>query len=510
MRAIARGTRECRRNPSQKKSAEGIVLRRAGRPEFSKQGSELKVSKDNEIPKEWKQGIQGDLFAMGHDAGAEKGGGTSRKDQRVELFSRLEEQRTLTTDTVGKISDQWYLLNAFRHVKRNDGTAGIDGVTLEDYERDLLSNIRQLQTQMKAGTYEASAVRGVEIEKPNGGTRLLGIPTVGDRVVQQCIQTELQKVFDPYFSETSYGFRPGRSAHQAIERASEYVKEGKIWVVDIDLKSFFDEINHDRLMNRLRKSISDKKLLKLIHRFLQAGLMQGGLETQRIAGTPQGGPLSPLLSNIVLDELDKELELRGLSFVRYADDCNIFVSSERSAQRVLKSLTTFIEKQLKLKVNQDKSGVRRCDEVKFLGHTIMKDGKIRIADKSIVRFKAKIRQVTKRNRAIPLRKLILEVNLILQGWANYYRKCNTWLSVLRDMDGWIRNRIRCYALKLCGRKYATYRFLRSLGVNERQSWNAVMFHGWWPMANLNYVRKGMGLAWFVKLGLRSLVSVQRG
>lgn len=468
------------------------------------------MSKKDELSKECKHGIQGDLFAMEQDSVTMKGGGTSRKDQKIELISRLEEQRTLTTNTVDKISDQLHLLKAFRRVKRNGGTAGTDGITLGEYERDLSANIKQLQIQLKAGTYEPNAVRGVEIEKPNGGTRLLGIPTIGDRVVQQSIQTELQRVFDPFFSENSYGFRPGRSAHQAIERASEYVKEGKIWVVDIDLKSFFDEINHDRLMNRLRNSISDKKLLKLIHQLLRAGLMQGGVETQRTAGTPQGGPLSPLLSNIVLDELDKELEVRGLSFVRYADDCNIFVGSERSAHRVLKSMTTYIEKKLKLKVNLEKSGVRRCDKVKFLGHTIMEDGKMRIADKSILRFKVKIREVTKRNRAIPLRRLIHELNLIIQGWANYFRKCNTWLSALREMDGWIRNRLRCYALKLHGRKYATYRFLKSLGLREGQSWNAVRFYGWWPMANLPYVRQGMGLAWFADLGLRSLVTVQKG
>lgn len=468
------------------------------------------MSKKNGLSKERKHGIQGDLFAMEQDPGTRKGGGTSRKDQKIELISRLEEQRTLTTNAVDKISDQLHLLKAFRRAKRNDGTAGIDGITPGEYEQDLSANIKQLQIQLKAGTYEPNAVRGVEIKKPNGGTRLLGIPTIGDRVVQQSIQAELQRVFDPFFSENSYGFRPGRSAHQAIERASEYVKEGKIWVVDIDLKSFFDEINHDRLMNRLKNSISDKKLLKLIHQFLRAGLMQGGLETQRIAGTPQGGPLSPLLSNIVLDELDKELEVRGLGFVRYADDCNIFVGSERSAQRVLKSMTTFIEKKLKLKVNLEKSGVRRCDKVKFLGHTVMGDGKIRIADKSILRFKVKIREVTKRNRAIPLRRLIQELNLIIQGWANYFRKCNTWLSALREMDGWIRNRLRCYALKLHGRKYATYRFLKSPGLTEGQSWNAVRFYGWWPMANLPYVRKGMGLAWFAGLGLRSLTAVQKG
>lgn len=468
------------------------------------------MSKKNILSKACTQGIQGDLFANGQDSGTKKGCSTSRKDRKIALISRLEEQRTLTTGTVDKISDQLHLLQSFRRVKRNDGTAGTDGITLGDYEQDLTANIKQLQTQLRAGTYEPSAVRGVEIEKPNGGTRLLGIPTIGDRVVQQSIQTELQRVFDPHFSGNSYGFRPGRSAHQAIERASGYVKEGKVWVVDIDLKSFFDEINHDRLMNRLRNSISDKKLLRLIHKFLRAGLMQGGLETQRIAGTPQGGPLSPLLSNIVLDELDKELEVRGLSFVRYADDCNIFVGSERSAQRVLKSMTTFIEKKLKLKVNLEKSGVRRSDDVKFLGHTIMGDGKIRIADKSIVRFKVKVREVTKRNRAIPLRRLIDELNLIIQGWATYFRKCNTWLSTLRELDGWIRNRLRCYALKLHGRKYATYRFLRTLGLAVSQSWNAVRFYGWWPMANLPYVRKCMGLAWFANLGLRSLVAVQKG
>jgi len=468
------------------------------------------VSKKNELSKEWKAGKQGDLFVCKQDTGTMKGGGTSRKDQQIELFSRLKAQRTLTTNTVDKVSDDWHLLKAFRKVKRNDGSAGIDGITLGDYESNIGWNIKQLQIQLKAGTYEASAVRGVAIEKPNGGTRLLGIPTVGDRVVQQCIQTKLQPIFDPYFSENSYGFRPGRSAHQAIERASEYVKEGKTWVVDIDLKSFFDEINHDRLMNRLRNSISDKKLLKLIHKFLRAGLMQGGLETQRIAGTPEGGPLSPLLSNIVLDELDKELESRGLSFVRYADDCNIFVRTERSAQRVLRSLTTFIEKKLKLKVNQDKSGVRRSEHVKFLGHTIMGDGKIRIADKSIARFKTKIRKVTKRNRGIPLRKLIMELNKIIQGRATYFRKCNTWLSTLRALDGWIRNRLRCYTLKQRGRKYANFRFLRSLGLSVRQSWNTVRFYGWWPMANRSCVRKGMGLMWFANLGLRSLSAVQKG
>jgi len=468
------------------------------------------VSKKDVPSKTSEKVIQTELFNRGLDSGLQKGGGTSRRGQRMELFSRLEEQRTLTMSTMDSVSDPLHLLQAFKRVRENGGSAGIDGVTPNAYVQQLSLRINSLQQRLESDTYEPNAVRGVEIEKPTGGTRLLGIPTVEDRIVQQSIQNELQRTFDPYFSENSFGFRPGRSAHQAIERASDYVKEGKVWVVDIDLESFFDQINHDRLMNRLRNSISEKRLLKLIHKFLRAGLMKGGLETHRVSGTPQGGPLSPLLSNIVLDELDKELETRGLSFVRYADDCNILVSSERSAHRVFESVIAFIEGKLKLKVNLEKSGVRRCDDVKFLGHTVMGNGKIRIADKSIERFKKKIREVTKRNRAIPLGRLIAETNLIIQGWATYFRKCTTWLSVLKDLDGWIRNRVRCYALKSHGRKYPTYCFLKSLRVDTKQSWNAVRFHGWWSMANLPYVRNGMGLAWFAGLGLRSLAVVQKG
>lgn len=478
------------------------------RPESSNQGSIDQVSKNNKLPKATGREKQGDLFAPTNAAGIKPEGGTDRKDLRTALFSRLEEQRTLTTNIVDNISDYGSLGKAFQEVKRNKGAAGIDGITVAEYERELGAHIQKLQAQLRKGTYRPSAVRGVEIPKPNGGIRQLGIPTIADRVVQQSILMSLQRVYDPYFSEHSYGFRPGRSAQQAIEQASRYVSEGKIWVVDIDLESFFDKINHDRLMSRLRKSITDKRLLKLIHRFLQAGMMQGGIETQRIAGTPQGGPMSPLLSNIVLDELDRELEARGLSFVRYADDCNIFVGSQRSAERVMRSMIDYIEMELKLKVNRQKSGIRKCNQVKFLGHTIEENGKIRIADASIVRFKEKIRLTTKRNRSIPFRKLLLEVNQIIQGWAVYYRKCNTWLTTLRELDGWIRNRLRCYALKQHQKQYPTFCFLRSLGVAENKAWNAVKFYGWWPMANLQNVRRGMGIIWFARLGLRSLVTVQ--
>jgi RNA-directed DNA polymerase len=468
------------------------------------------MSKNKEKPKPTALWKQGNFFEQTVGALGEPEGGTLRSTMRVELLSRLEEQRTLTTGIVDKISEHGAIGKAFQEVKRNKGAAGIDGISLEEYEKDLTAHIQHLHASLLDGTYRPQAVRGVEIPKPNGGTRTLGIPTINDRVVQQSILNCLQSVYDPYFSEYSYGFRPGRSAQQAIEQAARYVSTGKVWVVDIDLKSFFDEINHERLMSRLRKAISDDRLLKLIHLYLKSGLMRDGLVSQRTAGTPQGGPLSPLLSNIVLDELDRELEARGLSFARYADDCNIFVKSRRSAERVMRSLTDFIEKKLKLKVNHEKSGIRKCDQVKFLGHTIEENGKIRIADAGIERFKKKIRETTKRNRAIPLALLIQEVNRIVQGWAVYYRKCNTWLSGLRELDGWIRKRLRCYALKQHQRRYPTYRFLRSLGVTENYAWNAVMYRSWWPMANYRPVMKAMGIRWFAEQGLRSLAAIQRG
>lgn len=468
------------------------------------------MSKRDKKPEVPRQDKQGDLFKDQGTATRKGASGTSRVAKRAELLSRLKAQRTLTMGIMDKIVDYGALAKAFQQVKRNQGSGGVDGMTLEAYEVDLSEHLKGLHEHLKRGTYQVQAVRLVEIPKPNGGVRRLGIPTIADRVVQQSILNSLQPIYDPHFSASSFGFRPGRSAHQAVEQAAGYVLEGKVWVVDIDLKSFFDEINHDRLMSRLNKAISDKRLLGLIRSYLRSGLMQDGLVQQRISGTPQGGPLSPLLSNIVLDELDRELEVRGLSFARYADDCNVFVKSRRSAERVMASLIRFIEEELKLKVNREKSGVRRCDQVKFLGHTIEQNGKIRIADKSIKRFKTKIREVTKRNKGVKFTQVIAEVNRIARGWAVYYRRCNTWLSQLRDLDGWIRKRLRCYVLKQHQKRYATYRYLRSLGVAENQAWYAVMYRRWWAMANYPPVMKAMGIQWFAQQGLWSLAMIQRG
>lgn len=294
----------------------------------------------------------------------------------------------------------------------------------------------------------------------------------------------------------------------AVRQASEYVESGLAWVVDIDLEKYFDTIPHDRLMQRLSKGIGDKDLLRLIHRYLKAGMMKDGLISQRIEGSPQGGPLSPLLSNIVLDELDKELEKRSHKFCRYADDCNIFVGSKKAGERVMASIIEYIEKRLKLRVNREKSGVRHCSEVKFLGYTIESNGKIRVADKSVERLKKKIIMITKRNRGVSFKQLIGELNLVIQGWGVYYSLAETYLSTFRDIDGWIRRRLRCYCLKQCGRIYSVFKFLRRLKIPENQCWSAAYYiRSWWPMTLYRPVSSAMGLVWFAEHGLKSLQAV---
>ncbi len=376
---------------------------------------------------------------------------------------------------------------------------------VEELRQWLGKHLEALRDSLLTETYQVSLVRKVEIPKLTGGVRMLGIPTVKDRLVQQAIQQKLNLYYEPYFSEHSYGFRPNRDAHQAVLQASQYIREGKEWVVDIDLEKFFDKINHDRLMQRLSKGIGDKRLLRLINAFLKAGMMEGGLIEQRIAGTPQGGPLSPLLSNIVLDELDRELEKRGHGFCRYADDCNIYVNSRKAGERVMESVVRFIEKKLKLKVNRSKSGVRHCSEVKFLGYTLMPEGGIRIADKSIDRLKDKVREITKRNRSVQFKQVIRELNETIVGWTNYFRLANKWLSNLRDLDGWIRRKLRCYKLKQCGRKYTIFKLLRKFGIADNTSWNVVMYsQGWWNMTTKVAVNKAMNVKWFAQQGLQSL------
>jgi RNA-directed DNA polymerase len=424
----------------------------------------------------------------------------------VELLSRLEGQKALTTNILEEILENVNLNKAYKQVVNNGGSAGVDEMDIEGFKQWYPGGIQNLRAILINEKYKVSSVLKVEIPKPEGGKRQLGIPTLKDRLIQQAIQQELSKYYDPYFSESSYGFRPGRSAHQAIEQAAEYIKEGKEWIVDIDIEKFFDRINHDRLMQRMSKAIGDKRLLRLINAYIKAGIMMGGLVEQRISGTPQGGPLSPLLSNIVLDELDKELERRGHSFCRYADDCNIYVKSEKAGQRVMNSIINFIEKKLKLKVNHKKSGVRYCSKVKFLGYTIMSEGKIRVADKSIKRLKAKVKEITRRNRGVKFETVIKELNRLIIGWTNYFRLANAWTQNFRDIDGWIRRKLRCYRLKQCGRKHTIVKLLVSLGCPVQKSWNVACYsQGWWNMSKKLAVGYTMNNKWFAETGLQSLL-----
>jgi RNA-directed DNA polymerase len=443
--------------------------------------------------------------AHGNPAQDSNGGTEENAIGGVELSSRLEQQRTLTQNILERIVDSGNIDKAYKQVRGNKGSAGVDNMNVEELRRWLGENYQSFQRSILEEKYEVSAVRKIELDKPEGGKRLLGIPTVTDRLIQQSIFQQLNTHYDPYFSENSYGFRPNRGAHQAIRRASEYIKEGKEWVVDIDLEKFFDKINHDRLMQRLSKGIGDKRLLRLINAYLKTGLMSDGLVEQRTAGTPQGSPLSPLLSNIILDELDKELEKRGLSFCRYADDCNIFVTSHKAGERVLESITKFIEVKLKLKVNKQKSGVRHCSDVKYLGYTIMTGGKIRVADKSVERPKLKIKELTKRNKGESFQTVINKLNMIIVGWTNYYILADGFLTTFRNLDGWLRRKLRCYRLKQCKRKYSIFKFLLNLGIPERESWNAVMYsQGWWKMSIKVAVSKAMSIKWFAEQGLQSL------
>jgi len=349
------------------------------------------------------------------------------------------------------------------------------------------------------------AVRGVEIPKPgNKGFRILGIPTVVDRLVQQAIHQVLEPIFDPTFSDSSYGFRPGRSAHHALKRAQEYVRDGYEIVVDIDVEKFFDRVNHDILMSRLAKRIDDKRLLKIIRRLLEAGMMKQGVCMRREEGMPQGGPLSPLMSNLLLDELDKELERRGHKFCRYADDANIYVRSQRSGERVLKSMKEFLAKRLKLKVNEEKSDCAPVDERQFLGYRLLRDGKLVISKSSVNRLKDKIRKRTRRNRSVKLESVIADLTPVLRGWINYFQ-LTQWPTQARELDSWIRRKLRCYRLKQRKRKGSIVSFLIKLGVSPRDAWDVVKSEkGWWPISKWKPVQEAMNNAWLEKQGLYSL------
>ena len=394
------------------------------------------------------------------------------------------------------------LIEALKRVKRNKGAAGVDGMRVEELGPYLKLNWLELREQLLSGDYKPQPVRRVEIPKAGGGQRKLGIPTAVDRFIQQAVLQVLQAEWDPTFSEHSYGFRPRRTAHQAIAQAQEYIGAGYTVVVDIDLEKFFDRVNHDVLMSRVARRVTDKRALKLIRGYLTSGVLENGLVSPTDEGTPQGGPLSPLLSNLLLDELDKELERRGHRFVRYADDCNIYVRSERAGERVMAGTKRFLEQRLRLKVNEQKSAVGKPSERKFLGYSFTKEAAPRrkIAPQSVRRFKERVRKLTKRGRS--LRLVITDLTRYLRGWAGYYGWCET-KSQLQVLDGWTRRRLRSYIWRQWQRPQRRYRILRRHGVPVRQAWRVVNF-GPWRASRSQALARVIPNASFKQLGLYSL------
>jgi RNA-directed DNA polymerase len=382
------------------------------------------------------------------------------------------------------------LARALEAVKRNRGAAGIDHMETTELERHLQAHWEWIRTKLLAGSYVPSPVRRVEIPKPSGGTRMLGIPTVQDRLIQQMLLEALTPIFDPAFSKHSYGFRPGRSAQEAVRAAQQYAQGGKDWVVDLDISKFFDHVNHDILMGRIAQVIRDKRVLHLIGKYLRRGAMVNGLVKASVEGTPQGGPLSPLLANIYLDALDKELEKRGHAFCRYADDCNIYVGSQTAAQRTLTSIQGWIEKHLRLKVNAAKSGTGRVWERKFLGFRLDRDGRIGVAPESIERFKAKVREMWRGNQSRSSKQLRDDWSRYVRGWWGYFRLAEVRKPIFR-LEGWIRRHIRkCFWLRwhsAVGREHA----LARLGVHRRLLKTVHTSRGAWFMANTSTVNAGL-------------------
>lgn len=439
-----------------------------------------------------------------HDAGSE-GGTQPAACEEPQAPAAYDQARALTMYLMEEVIDRQNLNRAYRRVKANKGSPGVDGMTLRELRDWIVQHKQELIASLLDGSYQPQAVRGVEIPKPGGGVRQLGIPTVVDRLVQQAILQVLEPILDPTFSASSFGFRAGRGAHDALAQASRYVAEGRTIVVDMDLEKFFDRVNHDILMARLARRIADKRLLRIVRRFLRAGLLQQGVCVERHEGTPQGGPLSPLLANLLLDDLDKELEARGHCFCRYADDCNIYVRSKAAGERVLASLTDFLEDKLRLRVNHAKSAVAHVSERKFLGYRLLNGGRLTIAPTSLDRARDRIRDITRRNRGVSFEQLVGELNSFLSGWITYFRRAEA-RGALDHLDQWVRRKLRCVRLKQRKRASSIASFLRNLGVPGNRCWTtAASGKGWWRMSQTPAAQQGMNNAWFRAQGLIELV-----
>src|SRR5215470_10608016 len=430
---------------------------------------------------------------------------TGREETESSGAMNGSESPASTNRLMEEVCERENLKAALQQVKANKGSPGVDGMTVVGIKDYLKQHWPAIREHLLNGTYEPKPVRRVEIPKPDGGVRKLGIPTVLDRFIQQAVMQVLQRRWDRTFSGHSYGFRPGRSAHQAVAQAQQYIAEGHSIVVDLDLEKFFDRVNHDRLMARVAARVTDKRVLKLIRAFLKSGVMEDGLVSPVDEGTPQGGPLSPLLSNLVLDELDKELTRRGHRFCRYADDCNIYVRSRRAGERVMASVSRFLTKKLRLKVNEAKSAVARPEQRKFLGFSISTDGsERRIAPKAVDKFKTQVRDMTRRTRGISLPQLIEALKPYLIGWRGYFGFCQT-PRVLTNLEAWIRRRLRSYLWRQWQNGHNRFNELRHRGVPK---FNAAVAAGsptgFWRMSSHPAVQQALRNHYFDSLGLPRL------
>jgi len=422
--------------------------------------------------------------------------------------ARREPSCTGTLDLMEAVVERENMLKAFNRVVRNKGSAGVDAMSVDELKPYLQTHWKRIKAELLAGSYDPQPVLRVEIPKPGGkGMRKLGIPTVVDRLIQQALHQVLNPLFDPGFSDHSYGFRSGRSAHQALIQAREHVALGRRWVVDLDLEEFFDRVHHDVLMSRMARKVRDKRVLYLIRRYLTAGIMEGGLVSQPTMGTPQGGPLSPLLSNILLDDLDKELERRGHRFCRYADDVNIYVGSRRAGQRVLDSIEKFLNRRLRLQVNRQKSAVGRPWKRTFLGYSMTwhKRPRLKVASSSVQRLKMALKQAFRQGRGRNLGKFIEDLTPTLRGWINYYRLSEV-KGIFEELDGWIRRRLRCIIWRQWKRTYARAKGLMQRGIGESRAWqSAANGRGPWWNSGASHMNQAFAKKFFDQLGLVSLL-----